>query len=170
MGLPNRTDGALEIRVWVGGGITLPFDLYRIQSNNSTVSAEHLYWLDLPRWGSGEIMKDEARDERRWYRRDYCHGDIQEMNGVIWCSVPFRRPVEWSAILKSIDVDQLWSLPTQESLGDPPCKIIDGVGIGIELVQGDRYRSFVYWNPGECCPWKECDVANHVLRVFNDLR
>ena len=169
MGLPSRTDGALEVRIWVGGGITLPFDLYRIQSKNSTISAEHLYWLDLPRLGSGELMEDEARDERRWYRK-LCHGKFQELNGVIWCSVPFPRPLDWPAILKSIEVERLWSLPPQNSLGDPPCVVVDGVGVAIELVQGDRYRHVVYWNPGECCPWKECDVANQVLKVCNELR
>jgi hypothetical protein len=169
MGLPSRTDGALEVRIWVGGGITLPFDLYRIQSKDSTISAEHLYWLDLPRLGSGELMEDEARDERRWYRK-LCHGKVQELNGVIWCSVPFPRPLDWSAILKSIEVERLWSLPPQNSLGDPPCAVVDGVGVAIELVQGDRYRHVVYWNPGECCPWKECDVANHVLKVCNGLQ
>src|SRR6266566_7346170 len=169
MGLPHRTDGSLEVRIWVGGGITLPFDLYRIRSDTSIVSGEHFYWCDRPRSGSGKIIQDDARDERRLYHKQYCRQGMRETNGVIWCSSPLEG-VDWSQTLKSIDVDALWSLPQQATLGAAPCQVVDGVGVGIELLQGEQYRSIVYWNPGQCCPWKECVVANRILTICAALR
>jgi len=169
MGLPHRTNGSLEVRIWVGGGISLPFHLYRIHSDHSIVSGEHFYWCDLPRSGSGKIMQDDARDERRWYAKQFCRNGMHETNGVIWCSSPLTG-VDWSHLLKSIDVDKLWSLPPQASLGVAPCEIVDGVGVGIQLLEGQRYQSVVYWNPGQCCPWKECEVANKVLTTCEASR
>ncbi len=163
MGLPMTTDGPLEIRVWEGGGIARPYFLTRIHVEKERVVVDVYAW--------GESLEDAAEDRRlrSFYGRHYCGNRISRAKGVFWCQVEHHELGAPEAVFAALNVDELWRLAAQDTLGDPPCVVEDGTNYGIELVQRDRRRHFVYANPDQCCPWTQCAFIVEFLKMVGGL-
>ena len=97
-----------------------------------------------------------------------CIGQLQKHDELYWCEVPVSEHVKWELILPDLLPDQLWNLQRQSDLEMTPlCAVSDGIIVGIEIIEGQRYKHVDYANPGICCPHIQCAVAHHVQQVVS---
>ncbi len=173
IGLPTSTDGGVEIRVWLGGGVTIPESLYRIVESKGIVRVERLAWAELHQEEEGlSTAKDAARDNaqnRRFLNRHVCGNTLKETAHYFWCQEPLKSTGDgrWSVVFKDLLPEELWNLPDNI---DRNCgwTEFDGEAVGIDILSGTRHHSVVYFNPDFCCPNVACAIANHVRRVVEE--
>ena len=172
LGLPVKTNGDLEVRVWLGGGVAHPFKLYRIQETNTTVSGARFVWdrlgtLPTP-FTPRELRKAHARTERL-IRKHFCGRSLQRAEDIVWCEIAIKNTPDWRTLLARLDPDRIRDLPPQETLGSAECFVADGTIVGIEVIKGDRYVHVTYSNPQACCPWPECRVMENVMETLEQV-
>ncbi len=159
MGFATSNSGQLEVRAWVGGGIAHPFNLYRIISDGDTVTGQHFIW--------STAIADKGRRSIRKLMKKRCINELHRSDEIMWCEVRVSKHVEWDWILPDLLPSQLWELRDKSDLGmSPQCVVADGTIVGIELVQGTRYKHVSYGNPGMCCPHLQCAVVDRVQQVL----
>src|SRR5262245_16708948 len=112
LGLQHPADGGLEIRVWLGGGITYPEDLYRVSESNGIVSVEHFAWVETTRPVEGYTTQKEARREtnqkRNFMKKYHCGGELNESANALWCRLPVKNSDQWPVVLKDLLPEELW--------------------------------------------------------------
>jgi hypothetical protein len=172
MGLPQTTEGELDMRVWVGGGNMHPFTMYRLRKAGTEVQGQKFVWdefLHSDDPATDRMFRKERRDMLQLLRREYCGRSLHVTDDFAWCEVSSSAAIDWPAVLADLRPERLWQLPEQDSLGPTTCSVMDGVGVGIEMVAGSREHHVVYWNPGQCCPWSECKDAQEVLEIVQRI-
>jgi hypothetical protein len=138
--------GSREVRLWLGGGLVWPQDLYRVVSRNGRVTGEwYRYWYSpapdsmsgltvpfgmLVRPGlSGQCVSIRTR------------GDAET------CEVRFSREPDWSALLQQMSEAGVWTLPDETELPSDSIVVFDGWVLTVELRDGKQYRAYNFSNP-----------------------
>jgi hypothetical protein len=169
MGLPTVNDGDLEIRVWLGGGVLQPYDLYRIRKSPQGVTGELIAWSEVTQPQEDLDTAKEARREnaamRKLLQKEHCASELHETSTVMWCVAKTRRHPKWHILLDDLMPEELWKLP-DDLIRDCGAIRVDGEIIAIELVEGSRYHAVSYDNPDFCCSQVACALANHVRYVL----
>jgi hypothetical protein len=164
-GIPPLADTALpagerEVRLWIGGGLGWPQDLYRIRDGAGGVTGEIVrYWpatvVGPDGRSSHEVMVADLRDR--------CE-DFVVAGETGLCRATFTRSPDWADLLGRAEERGLWTLPDTATppppaepepgrvrrMGDtlPPLRVqLDGWGVRGELRDGSTYRSFRYRFP-----------------------
>jgi len=171
LGLPSVTDGGLEIRVWLGGGVLEPSELYRVLEVTGQVSVERIAWTYVPKRTEGlRTAKDatrESKEMRRFLTKERCLDVPTETQTYYWCREPVVRTGPWSVLLRDLLPDELWLLPVQL---ERKCGWgrFDGEIVAIEILAGQRHHTVSYDNPEFCCQHVACAIANHVRYVVRN--
>lgn len=158
--------GRREIRIWIGGGLGYPQDLFRFVESRGRVSGELVrYW----RAGPSEHPPGETFHDLMLYsQRGRCSGfAVGARMGT--CRGEFVSPPDWKAVLRRAEAEGLWTLPDESSLPRDGIMVMDGWGIIVELRDGPRYRAYYYGNP-DAHEWPEAAKAVRIARVLDTIR
>jgi hypothetical protein len=141
-----------ELRLWYGGGISIPYSLIRITIDGDRVQGEVHRWLEdvitprhddsrwrafidsVPTWlqskfGCGPVATDTVR-----YRYNLLFAV---------CESRFRREPDWRGLLRDLEAHQVWTLPDESELPSLANIInIDGGGVTVEAWNGTRYHTY----------------------------
>lgn len=158
MGLVSRTDGSLEVRVWLGGGMSRPYDLFRVVETGGTVIVRHVVWID--------IGEKPARD-RRFLEKHYCPSSASSSGRYLWCETPLESDGPWDVLLRDLLPDRLWTLP-EEPPRECGGSVEDGESVGIEILRGDQRHAVSYGSPEFCCPHEACAIVDHARTVVRE--
>lgn len=161
--------GQREIRIWIGGGIGYPQDLYRFVDAGGRVSGELVrYWHAEALGGSDERPGETFHDLMLYSQRGSCAG-FAVRAGMGTCRGEFVRPPDWKAVLRRVEAEGLWTLPDESSLRHDGVAVMDGWGITVELRDGPRYRTYQYGNP-DAHKWPEAAKATQIARALDTVR
>lgn len=168
---PLRTaepsEGAREVRVWIGGGIGYPQSLFRVVEKGADVAGELvLYWRTH---GESEPPGETFHDLMVFYQTGSCDG-FAAAEGVGTCRALFDRRPDWGSVLREAERAGLWSLPDSSELPDDGLVTIDGWAITVEMRDGAAYRAYHYDNPDAHPSWPEAHQAAEIASVFRDVR
>ena len=171
MGLPTTTDGGLEIRVWLGGGVTRPHFIYRIRETPGGPTGEVIAFTEVthayPRQYDEKGARKRNKRARRFLKKHYCDPNTTE--NYFWCRPPIKSDVLWSIFLRDLMPERLWDLPV-DLARDCGWLMEDGYSVTIEVIAGDRSHSVSYGNPNFCCPDVACAIANHARAVVGLIK
>lgn len=90
------------------------------------------------------------------------------LRGRLACEAEFPEPVDWAAVLDSLEVHRVWTLPHGSEVPREHM-VMDGVGISVEARRGGCYRLYRYGNP-ETETRSEYRDAAALMRTLTDLR
>jgi hypothetical protein len=161
--------GQREIRVWIGGGIGYPQDLYRIVDQGK---GKVLGWL-IFHWPADDDAKSGAKKGRTfndvvtYHQRGRC-SNFRRSREVAVCDANFDTRPEWSTVLREADAAGLWTLPDESLLPKSDIITTDGWGITIELRNGLTYRAYSYGNPDDKA-WPEAKLAVRIAKAFRRI-
>lgn len=175
-----------EVRIWVGGGISIPMPLLRITDDGTRVRGEEILWLedvipdrdDNPQW---RAFMDSVPS---WLRRAFHCGTVAtdtihnpfapslRQKLVATCRVQFDREPDWRAVLAELERRHVWTLPDASELPvvvrrrsvNEEVITADGVGVTVETWNGTRYRAYTIGNPDRQ-PFPEYRDAWAILRL-----
>lgn len=171
LGLPMLTAGGREVRIWVEGGITRPYNLYRIFETGHGVSGERIVWTESTHDGTAQsnVMGSEDRKMRDLLEKQFCKDSAVKTPHFLFCRVHLKTNVLWPVILADLLPDQLWDLP---QMVDRNCgwSAMDGESVGIEILDGRRRHAVNYNNPDFCCPHVSCAIVGHAREVVRRIR
>jgi hypothetical protein len=163
LGLPSSTDGGVEIRVWLGGGVFQLEDLYRVVESGEVVSVYRIAWT--PKQPDPLLPPKEAEREatrlRKSMAKEVCFGELKETASYLWCHRPIEHKGQWSILLKDLLPAEIWTLPNEPER-NCGSRRFDGEFVAIQILQGQRHHEVSYANPEFCCPHVACAIANHV--------
>ena len=171
LGLPDRPKVGGEIRVWLGGGIVRPYDLYRFCETPGGTTGEHISWTEIEEPGgtrSAEDAKQWNNDMRAHLKDVACHSDPRTSEHYMFCAHPADATKPWNVVVKDLMPAELWKLP--EEL-DRKCGWIssDGEIVTIEILTATRRHVVQYDNPDFCCSEIPCAIADHVRAVVRRI-
>lgn len=156
--------GEREVRLWTGGSLGYPRQLYRVRTRGGQVVEGELieYW---------EIDRDQTRPDStryealiRYHEAGRCAA-VTTGSGMEACRVLFNRAPDWAGVLAQADSAGLWTLQDEGTL--PEKRIyIDGWNMTVELRDGGRYRAYQYTNPREDRSRPEYGQAVRIVRAF----
>ena len=113
LGLPDRPKSGGEIRVWLGGGVVRPYDLYRFCETPEGTTGEHISWTEIEKPGGAHNAEDAKQwnDEMRVHLKDIaCHTDASTSEHYMFCAHPTDlKP--WDVVVKDLMPAELWKLP-----------------------------------------------------------
>ena len=158
MGLPPSSDGRLEVRVWLGGGIAHPFRLIRVWETEDGAAGEKLVWTT-----------SKGKRIRRLMNREYCSTALESEGDLAWCRVGLSRHIDWQLFLKDLQPSELWALAPAPHYPERECLVEDGETVAVQVIQGDEYHAVAYSNPEWCCRTPGCAFIDHVRNVVNRL-
>ena len=157
------SDGTREMRVWVGGGLGWPQELYRLTERGGRPSGEYIrYWrLD----NHDPVGADSATFAAlmRYHERGRCEL-IPKGRFAEACRAIFQREPDWAAVWRVADSLGVWTLPDASTLPEvvgphgERTVTLDGWGITVELRDATSYRTWHYGNP-DTKPWPEAARA-----------
>lgn len=141
--LPSNTR---EVRLWVGGGIGWPQDLYRLVSKNGQVTGQwYRYWYspapdstDPDQMPFGTIVRHAIAGQ--------C-SSIRTLGDAEVCHTRLTHEADWSAILHRIEQAGVENLPDETDLPRDGLVVMDGWMLTVEVRVGDNYRTYNYSNP-----------------------
>jgi hypothetical protein len=176
-----------EVRIWVGGGISIPMLLLRITDDGRRVRGEEVLWLE-------QVIPDRGVDARwrafmdsvpSWLRRDFHCGAVAtdtlynpvalagfERTLIAACRVRFAREPDWRAVLADLERHHVFTLPdaselpvvvTRRSVNEEVITT-DGGGATVEAWNGTRYRAYTIGNP-DLQPFPEYRDAWAIIRL-----
>ena len=160
-GFPTSTAGALDIRIWLGGGIVVPETVYRLyEEADGQVRGEKLLWLWLHDEGE-YIGKPTNRGLKRLMRKN-CEAP-QIAGHLVWC----RFPVETELLRITLDDLQPGALRSLSDSVERDCGGLmeDGETVTVALVQGPETHCLSIGNPEFCCSEPVCAFVNHARDV-----
>ena len=158
--------GSRELRVWFGGGIGWPEDLFRFQIKNGKVRGQ---WIRYWSVAVDEDAPPEAADFPavvRYNLEGRCES-IRSLDRTAVCFARFTRRPDWSALLAKIDSEGVWTLPGAQDLPKEHLPngmqifVSDGYEMTVEARDGLRYRSYAYNNPET----RKQDPAKHAAAI-----
>ena len=125
-----------EVRLWHAASFVGITSLLRIRAIDDSVAGELIVF-------AGSIVATPPGAEAAPPRA--CRL-LSRRPGRLACAAEFPGPPAWSAVLDSLEVHRVWSLPRAEDL--PRENMVeDGDGIVVEVRQGSCYRVYSYANP-----------------------
>jgi hypothetical protein len=153
-------DGHREVRIWVGGGLGSPEDVYRFVDDRGHVSGELVRY-----WRVGSVDSEDSSDRRPGETDDdlalSLRGSCSRFSTgarVNTCRADFTRSPNWVAVLKRAEALGLWTLPDQWIPRDG-MQVVDGWSMTVELRDGSHYRAYHYNNPDSRKPSPEAASA-----------
>jgi hypothetical protein len=159
--------GARELRIWIGGGIGWPQDLYQIRSERGTVRGQWIrYWYrdDESQSRSGEVSFSAVV---RYSLEGTCES-IRAAGDARICLTKFSARPNWERVLKDIQAESVWTLPDESETVNDGVIVTDGYGITVEAREGTRYRFYSYGNPdAHTAPAAQHAAA--IARAFRDM-
>lgn len=164
--LPPLADGSRasgrEVRVWIGGALGYPRQLYRVVEDEAAVrGALYFYWrLDRDR-SLADSMRSEALIRRRM--RGTC-GEILTGSEYEGCAAAFVGAPDWAAALREAEAAGLWTLPDEGTLPERRM-VIDGWSLEVETHAGGVLRRVRYANPSTGAG-PESAAALRIARAF----
>src|SRR5262247_3909800 len=167
------SEGDVEIRVWLGGGVTQPSELYRVKKAGQTVEVEAISWAPVVHAVKDVYTERQAHRETRKLRQfmeKYGTGcKVTQTTHFLWCKLPVNAQGAWSVLFDDLMPDELWALPTELTRN---CGWVqdDGEIVRIDILSGDRLHSVSYGNPDFCCHDVPCAIADHVRRVVRNIK
>lgn len=161
--------GTREIRVWIGGGLGWPQELFRLVERRARQSGEYIrYWsLDnLDPVGADGVAADSETFAAlmRYHERGRCE-PIRRARSAEACRALFQKEPDWKAVWRAVDSLGVWTLPDESTLPEvvgphgERIVTVDGWGITAELRDARTYRVWTYGNP-DTKPWPEAARAN----------
>jgi hypothetical protein len=158
--------GTRELRLWFGGGIGWPQDLFRFQMKNGSVTGQ---WI---RYWSVAVDEDAPPEAAAFgaiveYSLAGRCDSIRTLDRTAVCFARFAKRPDWNALLEKIESEGVWKLPDE---GDLPKEhfpngmqviISDGYGMTVEARNGENYRRYGYDNPEH----REKDEAKHAAAI-----
>lgn len=135
--------GTQEIRIWIGEGIGIPEDLYRIVRQGHRVTGEWIQFWSEPYYQDNEpdvtalmeyTLAGQCRSIGKSGRAGACHTRL------------VGEP-DWKGILQRIERAQVWTLPDESELPQDSVWIMDGWSILVEVRDGAHYRAYHHANP-----------------------
>ena len=106
--------GSRELRIWIGGGIVLPEDLYRIRIDHGKVRGQSIrYW---ERKGRFEQRSGVSQVTMMRYTFDGRCVRIGTAGNVDACITRFTKTPEWESLLRRIEADSVWTLRDQSEM------------------------------------------------------
>jgi hypothetical protein len=171
LGLPDRPKSGGEIRVWLGGGVVRPYDLYRFCETPGGTTGEHISWTEIETAGATRNAKDAKQwnDEMRTHLKDFaCHVEASASEHYMFCAHPVDPMKPWHIVVKDLMPAELWKLP--EKL-NRRCDWMttDGEIVTIEILTAKRRHVVTYDNPDFCCSELPCAIADHVRNVVRGI-
>jgi hypothetical protein len=160
------SSGNRELRIWFGGGLWWPQDLFRFQIKNGSVKGQ---WI---RYWSVAIDEDgppEAADFGAVMGYDLegqCDA-IRTVDRTAVCIARFTKRPDWNALLGKIESEGVWTLPDGGELpkehfpNGMQVVVNDGYGMTVEARDGTNYRRYAYDNP----EMRKEDVAKHAAAI-----
>lgn len=150
-----------EIRIWQGFGLVDKLRMLRITIN-----------------GYGEISADtysmysaapDDLSQGDWHEylgqvRMHCAALHRFADREACIQQPHAR-VDWQAIYKELEQDDIWGLPDSIALANYDVNVKDGMEMLVELRDGDSYRAYAYENPGYS-KTNEGIKAAAILKIF----
>lgn len=133
--------GEREVRVWIGGGLGYPQQLYRVVDRQGRVRGEEVrYWPldDEPTFADGHTFDELVAANQR----GACEA-VRRTARMAACRARFTRPPDWAGVLRRAEASRLWSLPDESTLGNQSI-ILDGTSVTVELRSGAEYRAWQY--------------------------
>ena len=158
--------GHREIRLWIGGGIGYPQDLYRIvdKGEGNVLGWLIFHWPADDDADSGPKKGQTFNDVVTYHQRGRC-GNFRRSSEVAVCDANFDTRPEWSSVLREAEAAGLWTLPDESLLPRSDLVITDGWGITVEVRDGATYRAYSYGNP-DSKPWPEAKLAVRIADAF----
>jgi hypothetical protein len=110
-------DGHREVRIWVGGGLGSPEDVYRFVDDRGHVSGELVRYWSVGRVGldSSEGRPGESDDDLLIYSLRGSCSRFSTGARMNTCRADFTRSPDWAAVLKRAEAAGLWTLADQGS-------------------------------------------------------
>jgi hypothetical protein len=170
LNLADTRDSGVEVRVWIGGGLARIERMYRLVKVGDSVSVERFSWAEVVHPARHNMTESDARREtdarRRSMQKERCAGKVMETADYFWCKISLVG-TNWSSLFDDLLVDELWKLPPPAE--DPPCLVLDGEAITVELLEPNRRHTVEYWNPDSCCRTVACAIVDHVRSVVRNI-
>jgi hypothetical protein len=154
-----------EVRLWIGGGLFWPQDLYRVVSENGRVTGEWYRYWDSPAPDRTSVIRIPFGILVRAGLAGQC-GSIRTRGDTEVCEVRFSHEPDWSAVLDRMSEAEVWTLPDQTALPDDRIMVADGWMLTVEIRQGRQYRTYNYSNPGS----HQQPEAKQARRIADALR
>lgn len=159
-----------ELRIWFGGGLGWPQDLFRFQIKNESVKGQ---WIRYWSVAVDPDMPPEDADFPAIVRYDLAGqcAEIRTLDRTAVCFARFTRRPDWKALLGKIESEGVWTLPGGEALPKEHLpngmQVIhnDGSGVTVEARDGSNYRSYGYEDPET----RKEDAAKHAAAVTTAL-
>lgn len=137
--------GSRELRIWIGGGITIPEDLYRIRINNGKVTGQWIrYWERKNRF---EWRTEVSQGAMMRYTFEGACDRIGTSGNVDACVTRFTTTPQWESLLRRIEADSVWTLIDESEAPRDSIIVFDGYAISVEARDGANYRRYGYSNP-----------------------
>jgi len=158
--------GNRELRIWFGGGLGWPQDLFRFQIKNGSAKGQ---WI---RYWSVAIDEDgppEAADFGavvRYSLAGQCDA-MRTFDRTAVCVARFTKRPDWNALLGKIESEGVWTLPDGGELpkehfpNGMQVIVSDGYEMTVEARDGTNYRSYAYDNP----EMRKEDAAKHAAAI-----
>jgi len=156
--------GEREVRLWTGGSLGYPRQLYRVRTREGRVVEGELidYWV----MDRDQAKPDSTRYEAliRYQEAGRC-GAVTTGREMEACRVLFTRAPDWAGVLARADSAGMRTLPDESEL--PEQRIyLDGWSMTVELRDGAGYRTYKYTNPREDSSRAEYGRALRIVRAF----
>lgn len=160
--------GQREVRIWIGGGLGYPQEMFRFIEEGERVSGELIhYWHAVPPDGVDERPGETFHDLMLYSQAGRCSGfAVGARMGT--CRGEFVSPPDWRAVLRRAEAERLWTLPDESTLPADGISVLDGWTITVELRDGSRYRAYHYSNP-DSHRWPEAAQATRLARTLDTI-
>lgn len=175
IGLPEKPNIGTEIRVWLGGGVIHPYDLYRIFQGEEGMTGEHIVWTEMQKaddWSpprSAEEVKSENDKTKAFMEDNYCQDAVMQTSDIQFCKAKIESTVHWDVIAKDLMPAQLWKLP-EKIERDNRWATFDGEIVTIEIADANKHHIVQFDNPDFNCAELACAIANHVREVVRGIQ
>jgi hypothetical protein len=140
------SEGSDEIRLWIGEGLGVPEQLYRIVRTQGRVSGDLIYFWDIGDRGGAERDEPDFNLVLLYSLAGQCRQVGKEKNAYA-CLTKLAREPDWDSILGSMEDAGVWTLPDESELPSDGRMIMDGWGMLVEVRRGSVYRAYHHSNP-----------------------
>ncbi len=158
--------GSRELRLWFGGGIGWPQDLFRFQIKNGGVKGQ---WIRYWSVAVDPDMPPEDADFPAVIRYDLagqCDA-IRTLDRTAVCFARFAKRPDWKALLGKIESEGVWTLqgggalPKEHLPNGMQVIVNDGYEMTVEARDGANYRRYAYNNP----EMRKEEAAKHAAAI-----
>ena len=162
----------VELRLWIGFGISSPDYLLRLVSGSRGVTGEAILWWIHP----GDFLKEFAEGGTSSFLQDFAgrNGCVDSVAAGFPPEVQMRAGAcvgdfgesapDWHALYDTIVEMKALELPDPSTLRPPPVLVLDGWSMIVETLEGSKYRAYEYSNP-DAQPWPEARLASAIANA-----